>query len=174
MRHKDRLDAMRTLAIRVVLFGSGLATFGAENAQKEVPAWLDPIEKVSSHAGDSRAVEAKYGENYCGTSERGRSSGVIEHVTLLECSLGNLLLAQLDHCWGGIDTIGFATAFCDHVRNGLAGTAAAVEDAGLWWKEVEEALHHSLKAGIVSIGVFVPLSKITVELLDRHARTCVK
>ena len=161
---------MCTLAIRVILFESGLAIFGAENAQKEVSARLDPIEEASSHAGDSRAVEAKEGENGCGTSECGRRSGVIEHVALFECSLGNLLLAQLDHCRGEIDTVGFAAALCDYVGNGLAATAAAVEDGCLWWKEVvEEVLYHLLKAGVVSIGVFLPLSKVAVEFLDCHA-----
>lgn len=114
MRHKDRLDTMRTLAIRVILFGSSLTILGAKNAQKEVPAWLDPIEEVSSHAGDARAVEAKKGEDGRGPGECSQASGVIEHIALLKCSLGNLLLAQLDHCRGEIDTVGFTTAFCDH------------------------------------------------------------
>lgn len=106
---------MCTLAIRVILSRSSLAIFGAKNARKEVPARLDPIEEISSHAGDSRPVEAKYGENCCGTGECGRSGGVIEHITLFKCSLGNLLLAQIDHCGGEVDTIGFATEVCDHV-----------------------------------------------------------
>ena len=59
---------MCTLAIRVKLFGSSLAIFGAKNAQKEVAARLDPNEEVSSHAGDPHAVEVKYGENCCGLS----------------------------------------------------------------------------------------------------------
>ena len=48
------------------------------------------------------------------SAECDRSSGAIEHITLFECSLGNLLPAQLDHCPGEIDTVGFATASCNH------------------------------------------------------------
>ena len=169
MLHEDRLDAVRTGAIRIILVLARLAILGAKDAQKHIPTGSDPVEYASRHSGDARAVEAEEGENGRGTGEAGRCGGIIEHVALFKGSLGHLLLAQFDHGRGEIDTDWFATALGDEVRDGLAGPAAAVEDGGVGREEVEEVLDHVLQAGIMSVSVFVLLSKLAVEVLDRHA-----